>query len=332
MVLSSPSIASILVFRSHASSIMRIENIDDENVEIDKVANVVIHEINSIPFQRDIYNKHIDLDTAKQDVSPTLTRLLVFDSYYKYSIKCSARKERVGNRVHRHQFSICTPLPARDVTLTSTENKVQVINIICEYLTKNVAADTSSNRLIVTGSEETSQEVHAGVLIQRIDLKTTHEAADVIMIQQCFAVVEEGAICVKVISDDTDVFILLVHFTNALDVSSTILMEVTSGKRTGININETVEKHAHIVPFILPVHALSGCDNAPQLFGIGKTKVVNTLKKSFRLNELGNLTSDFDHILAESTSFICPACYSAKEESSKSGNTRNIFCTCYYYI
>ena len=50
--------------------VLCIENIDDENVEIDKVANVVIHKINSIPFQRDIYNKHIDVATAKQDVSP----------------------------------------------------------------------------------------------------------------------------------------------------------------------------------------------------------------------------------------------------------------------
>ena len=76
-------------------------------------------------------------------------------------------------------------------------------------------------------------------------------------------------------------------------------MEATSGERTGININDTVKKHAQIVPFILPAHALSGCDSVPQLFGIGKTKVVNTLKKSFRLKELGNLTSDSDHILAE---------------------------------
>ena len=33
---------------------------------------------------------------------------LVFDRYYKYSIKGSARKERVGNMVHRHQFSKST--------------------------------------------------------------------------------------------------------------------------------------------------------------------------------------------------------------------------------
>ena len=82
-------------------------------------------------------------------------------------------------------------------------------------------------------------------------------------------------------------------------------MESTSGKRTVININETVKKHAQIVPSILPAHTLSGCDSVPQLFAIGKTKVVNTLKKSFRLKELGNLISDFNHILAESTSSIC---------------------------
>ena len=90
-------------------------------------------------------------------------------------------------------------------------------------------------------------------------------------------------------------------------------MEATSGKRTVININETIKKHSTI--YFTSMYALSGCDSVPQLFGIGK--VINTLKKSFRLKELGNVTSDFDHILVESTSFIC-ACYDAKEESSMS--------------
>ena len=76
LVLSSPSIASILVFRNHASSIMRIENVDDDNVDIEKIAKVVINEIDSIPLKRDTYNKHIDIVTAKQDVSPTLMQLL----------------------------------------------------------------------------------------------------------------------------------------------------------------------------------------------------------------------------------------------------------------
>ena len=212
---------------------------------------------------------------------------LVFDHYYDYSIKSTTRKERAANLAHRHQFSIATPLPAQDVTLTSTENKVQLINIICEYLVKKVAERMTSKRLIVTGSEDIPQEVHAGVLIKRVDLRTTHEEADVIMIQQCVTAVEEGAKCVKLICDDTDVFVLLVHFTHVLDIQSTILMEATSGKRTVININETVKKHTNIASSILPAHALSGCDSVPQLFGIGKTKVITTLKKNLQTQRIG---------------------------------------------
>ena len=52
LILSSPSIASILVFRNHASSIVRIETVDDENVEIDKIYKVVTKEIDSIPFKK----------------------------------------------------------------------------------------------------------------------------------------------------------------------------------------------------------------------------------------------------------------------------------------
>ena len=50
LILSSPSIASILVFINHASSIVR--TVDDENVEIDKIYKVVTKEIDSIPFKK----------------------------------------------------------------------------------------------------------------------------------------------------------------------------------------------------------------------------------------------------------------------------------------
>ena len=93
---------------------------------------------------------------------------LVFDCYYEYSIKSTTRKESAGNVTHRHQFSLATPLPAPDVvTLTSTENKVQHINIICEYLVKKVAERMTSKRFIVIRSFNILQEICAKVLITK---------------------------------------------------------------------------------------------------------------------------------------------------------------------
>ena len=43
-------------------------------------------------------------------------------------------------------------------------------------------------------------------------MRTTHEEADIIIIQQCYGVVSNGCSSVKVISDDTIVFVLLMFF------------------------------------------------------------------------------------------------------------------------
>ena len=55
------------------------------------------------------------------------------------------------------------------------------------------------------------------------------------------------------ISDDTDVFVLLIH------------------------IGETVKKHIDIVPYILAAHGISGCDTVAKYHGIGKKTVIKKL-------------------------------------------------------
>ena len=73
-----------------------------------------------------------------------------------------------------------------------------------------IVQDTVTNRLVVTGSNPVPQEISMGLVIPRDDLKTSHEEADVIMPQQM--VVLAIKVTSEVISDDTDVFILLVYY------------------------------------------------------------------------------------------------------------------------
>ena len=62
-------------------------------------------------------------------------------------------------------------------------------------------------------SSETPTEVSHGVAIQRQDLRTRHEEADLIMVQQAYkAVLDHGADSVYVLCDDTDVLVLLCYF------------------------------------------------------------------------------------------------------------------------
>ena len=79
--------------------------------------------------------------------------------------------------------------------------------------------------------------------------------------------IEEGAVCVKVICDDTDVFVLLLHVYLTMNLTCTVLMESTSADRTIVDIGATTQKNKAIIPSLLAAHALSGCDTVARLTG-----------------------------------------------------------------
>ena len=172
----------------------------------------------------------------------------------------------------------------------------------------------NTERMIITGPNTTTQS-HMGECIEREDLRTTQKEADVIIIQQLMTAVNAGAECIKVVCDDTDVFILLVHFYHHYNLECNVLMEGTSRDRTVISIPETVVKHYDIVESLLVMHALSGCDTVPQLRGIGKKKALNASKKDNRLPHLGNIYVPFDLIVNECCKFVA-TCYGVQKYSS----------------
>ena len=157
-------------------------------------------------------------------------------------------------------------------------------------------------------------EVRSDALVQRFDLKTTHEEADVIIPQQVVALADMGCKTIIVICDDTDVFVLLAHnFAESLTVS--LSMESTSRSRSSIDIRATLAKHSDIVPQLMAAHTVSECDTVGCYHGIGKTKVVEALSAGIQLNNLGDPKASLDDVMKESTHFI-GACYGQKCEPS----------------
>ena len=86
------------------------------------------------------------------------------------------------------QLCLTAPLPFQKVTLTITENKKQLIDIICEDLQRDSdfhRINTEKHKLVITGQEKTPVEISCGsVVIQRHDIATTHEETDNIIVQQ----------------------------------------------------------------------------------------------------------------------------------------------------
>ena len=234
---------------------------------------------------------------------------LVFDCCFDYSIKSNTRSFRAGQEVRRcHKLTLSTPLPSQQVVLNVTENNVQVIQMICEQLVQKVqeiqASDTASLcSLVLTEPTNVPQEVRLGVVVERRDLITSHEEADVIIVQQAVGLANQGLKCIKVICDDTDVFVLLMYYYHSCKLTCQLLMGACSRSTwTVIDIGATSKKHSNMVPEILAAHALSGCDAVAYLFGIGKGTVLNVLKKGCKLEPLGNLDGNIED--------FCCSCYS----------------------
>ena len=149
------------------------------------------------------------------------------------------------------------------------------------------------------------------VLLARNDIRTTHEEADAIMPQQMVAITDQGTTCIKVICDDTNVYVLPIYIYDLLKLTCSLQMEGTSSERTLVDIGATVKKHSKIVPQLLAARALSGCDTVAYRFGISKATVIKTLMKGKKLEKLGDPGADFGDIMFDATSFVA-TCHGSK--------------------
>ena len=240
---------------------------------------------------------------------------LVFDRYYDFSIKSSTRMQRSGQYcTRRHHLSINSLLPAQKVMLTVTENKRQLIGFICSELVRlGLSSHSFQHSLIVTGQERTPIELTNRVKLERDDMSTTHEEADVIMVQQAIKLAKSGVKSICVLSDDTDVFVLLIHFYYQENLSCQLVMESTGKERALVDIEATVKAHTNVVPHLLAMHCISGCDTMAQFFGVGKGTALRAINAGFHLNSLGDLKRSLTEVYFEATRFI-GKCYGVNVE------------------
>ena len=145
-------------------------------------------------------------------------------------------------------------------------------------------------------TNSTLKWTHQKKKIKRRDLCSSHEVADIIITKHAISSSVLGR-SVQVVCDDTDVFILLVHFYH------------THGpERAVIDIKQTSEVHKDIAPDLLVLHGLSEADKVSSIHGIGKSTVVKIAKKGkLNLGEIGNINADMNEVIDQATKFICSA-------------------------
>ena len=128
-------------------------------------------------------------------------------------------------------MTLNTKIPSQKVISTVPQNKKQLIDIIFRDLIQDKdkvfhQLHLQSHRLIITGQDHTPVEIRCGgVIIQRTDMDTTHEEADIIIVQQMLMIANENCSGITVLSDDTDVFILLLYYYHKCGLHSRVTME-----------------------------------------------------------------------------------------------------------
>ena len=73
-----------------------------------------------------------------------------------------------------------------------------------------------------------------GVVFSREDVITSHEEADVIIIHQMVKAAASGVKIINIVCEDTDVFVLLLHFYTKLNLTCHLTMEGPSAERTTV--------------------------------------------------------------------------------------------------
>ena len=124
--------------------------------------------------------------------------------------------------------------------LSSSATKENLIEIIAQELFVRYKNSVSRHRLVIKSKNEVPKEIHHGIEINRTDLKSNFDEADYIIQQQVHSIVKQGdRISIKIISSDTDVFVLLCSNILAHDWSSAnVFMETFIDNSKLININK----------------------------------------------------------------------------------------------
>ncbi|KAG0722785.1 hypothetical protein GWK47_005844 [Chionoecetes opilio] len=145
------------------------------------------------------------------------------------------------------------------------------------------------------------------------------EEADNIIVQQATKLAVDEQRNVRVLADDTNVFVLLLHHYQQQALKTQMIMESPIKKRAIIDIPATVEQFRDIIPAMFAGHALIGCDTVGSYFGIGKGTMLKMLKLNVRLplDLIGNIEADLPDVMSQTTAFIA-TCYGQSKTTSLS--------------
>ena len=138
-------------------------------------------------------------------------------------------------------------------------------------------------------------EIVVGVRIEYHDLCSAHEEADIVITQHVTTCSLSGK-CVRVVCDDTEVLVLLVHFYHIKcrhRNSAPMIMSYLVTERAVTDIGTTATAHSGIADDLLAIHGISRANTVASWHGVGKATVIKLAKKgTLSLSKVGYVKAD----------------------------------------
>ena len=223
--------------------------------------------------------------------------------------------KRIEGYKRTHHLTSSSPLPAKEVCMSSIQTTKTLIEIIVKNLLQKFTSLKIKHSLVVTSNDIHPEETCQGRRRKRHDLESYYDEADYLIPQQVEAAIKLGKRVIKVGSADTYVFVLLCYHYHQRDWSHVeVYMKDFKDTNKIIDIAKTVKKHTDIIPLITAAHAISGCDSVPGLCNIGKRKAFSKVR-NMPLRFIGKIESQKNDVLQEGKLFVSTL-YGMKDTSS----------------
>ena len=181
--------------------------------------------------------------------------LIIFDRYDDRSAKDHERIRRAGEGAVNYNITISSKLPRRDAIVKSKANKKVLVRVLSTFNLGNKVTN-----------------------VGRDDSMNSHDEADITIISYLLEAVKNGKNIVRVIIDDTDVFVLLINWVWRLQMTAHVQLDRWCGAILNINSSSSLLCAKSLQ--LLGMYALSGCDTVSYPFGHGKATALKVLKSA----------------------------------------------------
>lgn len=249
---------------------------------------------------------------------------IVFDRYYKESIKSGRRIKRKQKYkpIRKKIENEATPMPADwSNFLSLEENKVDLALLLSNFV---ISHSPMNKVIVVSGGFEKSTTVRSSNPDLALDqLIGNHEEADTRMILRCK---DARTHTIVVAGRDTDVFLLLIAHFHRIGCTELYMKAGTSADPKYIPIHKIQEQISQEqTESLLGFHAITGCDSVSQFSGHGKKTTWQVFLQHH--NDLfgigkGNLS---DNTIKSAEKFICKL-YGVPEVQSCDQARVKLFC------